>query len=95
MTSTAVTTTTMRPNEPAITARATVPAETPDGAARAVAPGGPGPVRRASPPALDSAGRTAVTARTGSTMPCPVPGPAAPRAVASIRATTWAALSPG
>ena len=95
MTSTAVTTTTTRPNEPAITARATVPAETPDGAARAVCAGRPWPPVRRPLPALDSAGRTAVTARTGLTMPCPVPGPAAPRAVASIRATTWAALSPG
>ena len=76
-----------------------MPGQTPDGAARAVRAGrlwppGP-PVPPAPLPALDSADRTAVTARTGSTMPCPVPGPAAPRAVASIRATTWAALSPG
>ncbi len=79
-----MTTTTRRPNEPAITARATVRAEVPDGAALAA-----GAIR------ARSAGSTAVTARTGLTTPCPVPGPAAPCAVASIRATTWAAFRPG
>jgi hypothetical protein len=38
---------------------------------------------------------TAVTAWTGFTMPLPVPGPAAPSAVALIRATTCAARSDG
>ena len=79
-----MTTTTRRPNEPTIAARTTVRADPPDGAARAVC------VMRGC-----SAGSTAVTARTGSTRPCPVPGPVPPCAVASIRATTWAAFSSG
>ncbi len=85
MTSTAVSTTTTRPNEPAIAARATVRVEMPDGAALA----------RLLAALACSAGSTAVTARTGSTRPCPVPGLVPPCAVASIRATTWAAFSPG
>ena len=48
-----------------------------------------------APAAANSAGSTAVTARTGSTRPRPVPGPVEPRAVASIRATTWASVSFG
>ena len=86
MTSTAVSTTTTRPNEPAITAMVTVRC----GACRTARPVA-GLLARAG----CSAGSTAVTARTGSTRPWPVPGPVAPCAVASIRATTWAAFSPG
>src|SRR5690348_1764924 len=112
MASPAVTaTTTIRPNEPAITALVTALVSCPPGPARFVPPGwavlvagavppGPGWLAPAWPglaagAAAGSPGRTAVTARTGSTRPWPVPGPVEPRAVASIRATTCAGFSRG
>ena len=42
-----------------------------------------------------AAGTTAVTACTGLIMPAPVCAPVGPSAVASIRRTTWAAVSRG
>src|SRR5689334_19918456 len=134
MASPAVTaTTTIRPNEPAITALVTALVSCPPGPARFVPPAWAAPVDgvvRGWPalvwpalvwpalvwpalvwPALGwllpgraglaagatagSPGRSAVTARTGSITPWPEPGPVEPRAVASIRATTWAGFSRG
>src|SRR5690242_12952342 len=119
MASPAVTaTTTIRPNEPAITALVTALVSCPPGPARFVPPAWAAPVDGVVPgwpalvwPALGwllpgraglaagatagSPGRSAVTARTGSITPWPEPGPVEPRAVASIRATTWAGFSRG
>src|SRR5690242_17474431 len=114
MASPAVTaTTTIRPNEPAITALVTALVSCPRGPARLVPPAWAAPVAGLVPawPALGwllpgwaglaagatagSPGRSAVTARTGSITPWPEPGPVEPRAVASIRATTWAGFSRG
>src|SRR5690242_8044250 len=119
MASPAVTaTTTIRPNEPAITALVTALVSCPPGPARFVPPAWAAPVAGLVPdwlvpgwlvpgwlvpgwPGLaagataGSPGRSAVTARTGSITPWPEPGPVEPRAVASIRATTWAGFSRG
>src|SRR6185437_13958364 len=69
MTSTAVSTTTTRPNAPAIAARATVGVEMPDGAAVAWSLAAP----------ACSAGSTAVTARVDHAVPGPRAGPAVRR----------------
>src|SRR6185437_11551746 len=109
MASPAVTaTTTIRPNEPAITALVTALVSCPPGPVRLVPPGWAALAAGVVPPgpALDwpglaagvaagSPGRSAVTARTGSITPWPEPGPVEPRAVASSRATTWAGFSRG
>src|SRR5690242_10192627 len=113
MASPAVTaTTTIRPNEPAITALVTALVSCPPAPARLVPAAGvvpPGPVPGWPAPdwlvlgwpglaagaTAGSPGRSAVTARTGSITPWPEPGPVEPRAVASIRATTWAGFSRG
>ncbi len=55
---------------------------------QAAGPAAPAVAWVPAPPASAAAGSTAVTAWTGLTMPWPVPRPAAPSAVAVIRATT-------
>jgi hypothetical protein len=87
-----------RPSAAPAIASATVRGRVSAGAARVTVTcraTAPDPAPFAWRPPAGLAGRTAVTACTGFTIPLPVPAPAVPSAVAAILATTCAALSPG